>query len=48
MAFKDHSYVSGVDKDSSADQIKKAFRKLARKHHPDINFGAEAERISRM
>jgi curved DNA-binding protein len=27
----------GVKKDSSADEIRKAYRKLARKHHPDVN-----------
>ncbi len=29
--------ILGVDKDASADAIRKAYRKLARKHHPDLN-----------
>ncbi len=37
MAFVDYYKVLGIDKTASADDIKKAYRKLARKLHPDLN-----------
>ncbi|WP_346237248.1 J domain-containing protein [Niabella insulamsoli] len=37
MDYIDYYKVLGVDKKATADDIKKAYRKLARKHHPDLN-----------
>lgn len=37
MAFIDYYNILGVDKSATTADIKKAYRKLARKHHPDVN-----------
>ena len=37
MAFIDYYKVLGVDKKATETEIKKAYRKMARKHHPDLN-----------
>lgn len=39
MKFRDYYEILGVDKTSTQDQIKKAYRKLAKKYHPDANPG---------
>ena len=39
MAQQDYYQTLGVARDADSDDIRKAYRKLARKHHPDLNPG---------
>jgi len=43
MQFKDYYQILGLPREATADELKKAFRKLARKYHPDVSKEPEAE-----
>jgi len=43
MDYKDYYAVMGVARDATQDEIKRAYRKLARKFHPDVSKAADAE-----
>ncbi len=43
MEFKDYYKVMGLARDASQDEIKRAYRKLARQYHPDVSKEADAE-----
>lgn len=43
MEFKDYYQTLGVAREAAADEIRKAFRKLARKYHPDVSKEPDAE-----
>lgn len=45
MQYKDYYATLGVSRNAGADEIKKAFRKLARKYHPDVSKEKDAEHM---
>lgn len=44
MEFKDYYKIMGVAREATQDEIKRAYRKLARKYHPDVSKEPEAEK----
>ena len=43
MEFRDYYQILGVSRDSTQEEIQKAYRKLAREYHPDVNKDSGAE-----
>ena len=43
--FKDYYAILGLNKTATSDEIKKTFRKLARKYHPDMNQGTKKPKL---
>jgi curved DNA-binding protein len=44
LEFRDYYQTLGVARDAPADEVKKAYRKLARKYHPDVSKESDAEK----
>ena len=43
MEYKDYYDIMGVKRDATVDELKRSYRKLARKYHPDVSQEADAE-----
>ncbi len=47
VEYKDYYKTLGLERTASAEDIKKAYRKLVRKHHPDVSRAADADRMTK-
>ncbi|HCQ63666.1 MAG TPA: cytochrome C biogenesis protein [Rhodobacteraceae bacterium] len=45
MEYRDYYKILDIERDATQDQIKKAYRKLVRKYHPDVNTGPDAAEV---
>ena len=45
LRYKDYYKIMGVPRDASQEDVKKAYRRLARKYHPDVSKEANAEEL---
>jgi curved DNA-binding protein len=43
MEYKDYYEIMGLERDATQDEVKRAYRKLARKYHPDVSKDSDAE-----
>lgn len=43
MEYKDYYAIMGLKRDAPADEVKRAYRKLARRYHPDVSKASDAE-----
>ena len=43
MEFRDYYEVMGIARDATQDEVKRTYRKLARKYHPDVSDSSDAE-----